>query len=72
MNKNGRNAGVKQVDSPCIRNCCLDDDDICMGCFRHVNEITAWQAMSAHDRGEVLERCHTRKRQYQIKFKSIN
>ena len=30
------------VESPCVRNCCLDENDICLGCFRTVEEITAW------------------------------
>ncbi|MFW5425887.1 MAG: DUF1289 domain-containing protein [Methylophagaceae bacterium] len=28
--------------SPCIRNCCLDDNDICLGCFRSLDEIVLW------------------------------
>jgi predicted Fe-S protein YdhL (DUF1289 family) len=30
------------VPSPCIRNCCLDDDDACFGCFRSLAEIKEW------------------------------
>ncbi|WP_156302871.1 DUF1289 domain-containing protein, partial [Methylogaea oryzae] len=25
---------------PCVRNCCLDSTDICLGCFRALAEIT--------------------------------
>jgi len=28
--------------SPCIRNCCLDDDLTCLGCFRSLEEIKEW------------------------------
>ncbi len=28
--------------SPCIRNCCLNNDDICLGCFRSLDEIVLW------------------------------
>ena len=42
---------IDPVESPCVRNCCLDDDDICMGCFRSVDEITGWAAG-----GEVFHR----------------
>lgn len=35
-----------QVDStlasPCVRNCCLNAQDICMGCGRLLSEITSW------------------------------
>jgi len=30
------------VESPCIDLCTLDDDDICVGCFRSIDEICAW------------------------------
>ena len=26
-------------DSPCIGTCTLDEDDICIGCNRHIDEI---------------------------------
>lgn len=28
--------------SPCIRDCCLDKQDICIGCGRTVEEIIRW------------------------------
>ncbi len=31
-----------QVASPCVRLCCLDNSDICVGCFRSLDEIKAW------------------------------
>jgi uncharacterized protein len=30
------------VPSPCINVCTLDDDEICVGCGRHIGEIAAW------------------------------
>ncbi|MFW5450970.1 MAG: DUF1289 domain-containing protein [Methylophagaceae bacterium] len=30
------------MESPCIRNCCLDSDEICLGCFRSIKEIIQW------------------------------
>jgi uncharacterized protein len=27
--------------SPCIRNCCLDAAEVCLGCGRHLQEIIA-------------------------------
>ncbi|HWR80770.1 MAG TPA: DUF1289 domain-containing protein [Pseudomonas sp.] len=32
--------------SPCVRNCCLDDRDICLGCGRRLSEILEWSAAS--------------------------
>lgn len=38
------------IDSPCVRNCCLDDDDICLGCGRSLQEITRWS--TSNDAGK--------------------
>jgi hypothetical protein len=43
-----------RVESPCIRKCTLDDDDICVGCFRSLDEICAWGGASNEQRREVL------------------
>ncbi len=29
-------------DNPCVRNCCLDDSKVCMGCGRSLAEILEW------------------------------
>jgi len=41
------------TDSPCVRNCCLDEHDVCMGCGRELQEILRWQSASHEDR-EVI------------------
>ncbi|BAP43753.1 DUF1289 domain-containing protein [Pseudomonas sp. 21LCFQ02] len=50
----------KPVRSPCVSICALDDNDICTGCQRSVQEITGWSRMSNHQRREVLVLCHER------------
>ena len=51
------------VPSPCVRNCCLDDQDICLGCYRSITEITGWSAADNHQRSEILLRCSLRREQ---------
>lgn len=48
------------VNSPCIRNCCLDTEDICMGCFRSLQEILDWHEASADDRRRILAKAGRR------------
>ncbi|MDB2705087.1 DUF1289 domain-containing protein [Pseudomonadota bacterium] len=31
-----------EIQSPCVRNCCLDNNDICLGCHRSLEEIMQW------------------------------
>ncbi|WP_084888689.1 DUF1289 domain-containing protein [Vibrio sp. qd031] len=49
------------VESPCVRNCCLDEHDICVGCFRSIDEIVAWSGASDQEKITVLHHCHARK-----------
>jgi predicted Fe-S protein YdhL (DUF1289 family) len=60
-----RNMNAPPVDpltSPCIRNCCLDEDNVCMGCGRSLDEIVAWSTASATDKAAILERSRERAR----------
>jgi len=40
------------VPSPCVRNCCLDKKDVCIGCGRTVDEIIRWG--DADDKEKLL------------------
>jgi predicted Fe-S protein YdhL (DUF1289 family) len=44
----------KQIESPCVRNCCLDDDDVCLGCFRTMTEIIKWSEASMLEREAII------------------
>lgn len=49
------------VKSPCVRNCCLDQKDVCVGCFRNVDEIIKWQGLDDDGKLKVLELASKRK-----------
>jgi predicted Fe-S protein YdhL (DUF1289 family) len=38
-----------------VRNCCLDDDDVCLGCGRRIDEIVRWHAAPEAERATILE-----------------
>ena len=46
--------------SPCISICVLDDDDICMCCYRSEQEITDWFMASDEQKNEVLRKARER------------
>lgn len=54
---------VDPLQSPCVRNCCLDEQDVCLGCGRTLAEIRAWSSLSERERQQVLDLCEERKRQ---------
>jgi predicted Fe-S protein YdhL (DUF1289 family) len=42
------------VPSPCVRNCCLNEQDICLGCFRSLEEICGWSQADNQQRQQIL------------------
>jgi predicted Fe-S protein YdhL (DUF1289 family) len=61
------NPNKNQLSSPCVRNCCLDDSNICLGCFRSLDEITKWTEVNEQTRQRFLENAKNRKLGYQQK-----
>ena len=55
-------SGAANPASPCISVCKLDPHGICLGCFRHIDEIGAWSAMGADEQRRTLESAHLRRR----------
>ncbi|MDB4311949.1 DUF1289 domain-containing protein [bacterium] len=44
------------IESPCISECRICEDDICEGCKRTLTEIVEWGRMSEEDKEEVIRR----------------
>ena len=43
------------VKSPCVRNCCLNEEDVCMGCYRTIAEIIEWGQANNVERNAILQ-----------------
>lgn len=56
-----------KIASPCQRNCCLNSNDICLGCFRSLDEITQWHESSEIEKKYILKQ--TQQRQQQLNNK---
>jgi predicted Fe-S protein YdhL (DUF1289 family) len=48
--------------SPCVSICALNDDNVCMGCYRSGEEITQWGAMTEDQRRAVMQKVGERER----------
>ena len=59
--ENKQNMSEKPNLSPCISRCSLDQEDVCIGCFRHVSEIRAWRNLEEVAQKEILVLCEQRK-----------
>jgi uncharacterized protein len=52
-----------EVESPCVKLCVIHAESrLCMGCFRTIDEITAWSAMSPEARRTVMAELPARAR----------
>jgi predicted Fe-S protein YdhL (DUF1289 family) len=52
-----------------VRNCCLDEQDVCMGCHRTIGEICGWSAASEAEKAEILARCQLRRQERKARMK---
>lgn len=42
------------AESPCVKVCVIDDDGLCVGCARTLDEIAGWAAWTAGQRSAVM------------------
>ncbi|MGQ7816684.1 DUF1289 domain-containing protein [Metapseudomonas furukawaii] len=47
--------------SPCVRRCCLNDADVCVGCGRTLAEICEWGEASDVRRREICAAAEARR-----------
>lgn len=43
------------VKSPCVAVCALDENDVCIGCYRTGDEIMSWGTMDNNQKDSVLK-----------------
>lgn len=48
------------ISSPCQRNCCLDQDDICLGCGRSLTEICGWHQANIVQKQQIMVQAEQR------------
>nr|WP_178120172.1 MULTISPECIES: DUF1289 domain-containing protein [unclassified Pseudomonas] len=49
------------VPSPCISLCRLDEQKVCLGCFRHVEDIREWRSADDQRRRVIVAQAAQRK-----------
>ncbi|MCL1128169.1 DUF1289 domain-containing protein [Shewanella sairae] len=47
--------------SPCVAKCGLNDEDYCMGCYRHIDEIVGWGKATDERKAQIWQNLETRK-----------
>lgn len=54
--------------SPCVRNCCLDDNDVCIGCGRTLEEIRTWSVVDDDTRLRIRAQADARVKERRLRF----
>lgn len=44
------------VRSPCISNCKLDENEVCVGCFRTIDEVISWSSSTNEEKKAIISR----------------
>jgi predicted Fe-S protein YdhL (DUF1289 family) len=62
------NSPLEKNNSPCVRNCCLNEEDICLGCFRSIDEIIQWNNATEQQKKNILSAINGRKVEHTHKY----
>ncbi len=49
-----------KLKSLCVRNCCLDEKKVCMGCGRSLPEILEWHRADASRQAQIKHNAENR------------
>jgi len=49
------------IQSPCVAKCGVNEDDICMGCYRNIDEIVGWSKADDAFKAQVWKKIPGRK-----------
>jgi len=63
INRPRKYARAGYPNSPCVDMCTLDDNNVCVGCARSVDEIIAWATMTAAEQWKIVRMLAERNRQ---------
>ena len=55
--------------SPCVRQCCLDDADECIGCGRTLDEIRVWHGTDTAGREAILRAAAARREARAVRYR---
>ncbi len=57
-----------RTQSPCVRICCLADDNTCLGCFRSLDEIKEWGGVGNDRRRAILQNADRRRDEHRTNY----
>jgi hypothetical protein len=61
---------MADINKPCIKQCCLNEEEICLGCFRTFNDMRLWNKASIEEKKEMMRIAEGRKIEHAIRSRS--
>jgi len=58
------------INKPCIKKCCLNEDNICLGCFRTFDDMRQWNKANIEKKTRMLKIAQKRKKEHILKDRS--
>ena len=58
--------------SPCVKNCSLNDRNICQGCFRSLDEICRWPEIDNQSREAIIRNTLQRRSEHNSQVRLNN
>jgi len=55
---------MSTIEKPCNQKCYINDDDICLGCYRTLSDILAWKKINLEQKKEVLRNASVCREKY--------
>ncbi len=55
------------INKPCIKQCSLNEEEICLGCFRTFNDMRLWNKASSEEKREMMKIAERRKIEHTIR-----
>jgi len=52
---------MNTLTSPCVGRCSLNTDNVCLGCFRSLTEITDWAQANTSTKQVILDNAELRR-----------
>jgi len=52
---------ISSVERPCIKKCYLNENDVCLGCFRTLDDMRTWHKSSKEEKMKILSLASERK-----------
>lgn len=54
------------IAKPCIKKCCLNEKEVCLGCFRTLSDMKVWHKASMEEKTKMLEEAQRRKEAHRL------